>query len=82
MFVLYCVGSGLVTGSSPIQGVLPTVHYIIKLKKRPRSKRAVEPNRKINENAHVTKCSIYFIYSGLDEHSGGICAKRLGLTPS
>jgi hypothetical protein len=39
------VGSGLATGSSPVQGVTPTVYRITKLKKkRPRpKKRAVEP---------------------------------------
>jgi hypothetical protein len=38
VFVLSCVGRGLVTGWSPVQGVLPTVYRIKKLKKRPRSK--------------------------------------------
>jgi hypothetical protein len=33
-----CVGSGLATGLSPVQGVLPTVYRIKELKKRPRSK--------------------------------------------
>jgi hypothetical protein len=41
--VLLCVGSGPATGLSPVQGVLPTVYRIKKLKKRPRSTRAVEP---------------------------------------
>jgi hypothetical protein len=36
-FIL-CVGTGLATGWSPVQGVLPTVYRIKKLKKRPRSK--------------------------------------------
>jgi hypothetical protein len=31
-----CVSSGLVTGSSPVQGVLPTTCRIKNLKKRPR----------------------------------------------
>jgi hypothetical protein len=31
-----CVGSGLATGWSPVQGTLPTVYRIKKLKKRPR----------------------------------------------
>jgi hypothetical protein len=31
---LLCVGSGLATGWSPVQGVLPTMHGITKLKKR------------------------------------------------
>jgi hypothetical protein len=31
-----CVGSGLATGSSPVQGVLPTVFRIKKLKTRPK----------------------------------------------
>jgi hypothetical protein len=37
--VVLCVGSGLATGWSSFQGVLPTVYRIKKLKKRPRSKR-------------------------------------------
>jgi hypothetical protein len=37
--VVLCVGSGIATGWSPVQGVLPTVHRIRKLKKRPRSKK-------------------------------------------
>jgi hypothetical protein len=42
--VVLGVGSGLATGSSPVQKVLPTVYTIKKLKKRPRSKkRAIEP---------------------------------------
>jgi hypothetical protein len=32
VFVLSCVGSGLATGWSPVQGVLPTVYKIKKLK--------------------------------------------------
>jgi hypothetical protein len=39
-FIL-CVGSGLVTGWSPVQGVLPTVYRIKKPKKRPRSNRGL-----------------------------------------
>jgi hypothetical protein len=35
--VVLCVGSDLATGWSPVQGVLPTVYRIKKLKKRPRS---------------------------------------------
>jgi hypothetical protein len=38
VFVLFCVGRGLATGWSPVQGVLPTVYTIKKLKKQPRSK--------------------------------------------
>jgi hypothetical protein len=43
VYVVLCVGSGLETGWSLVQGVLPTVCSIKKLKKRPRSTRAVEP---------------------------------------
>jgi hypothetical protein len=44
--VVLCVGSGLATGWSLVQGVLPTVYRINKLKNRPRSnKRTVEPYR-------------------------------------
>jgi hypothetical protein len=38
-FIL-CVGSGLVTGRAPVQGVLPNVYRIKKLKKRPGPNRA------------------------------------------
>jgi hypothetical protein len=42
--IVLCVGSGLATGWSPVQGVLPTVYRIKKLKKQARyNKRAVEP---------------------------------------
>jgi hypothetical protein len=34
--VVLCVGSGLATGWSPVQGVLPTMYRIKKLKKWPR----------------------------------------------
>jgi hypothetical protein len=37
VFVLSCVGNGLATGWSPIQGVLPTAYRIKNLKKRPGS---------------------------------------------
>jgi hypothetical protein len=39
-FVL-CVGSGLAKGWSPVQGVLPIVYKIKKLKKRPRSNKGM-----------------------------------------
>jgi hypothetical protein len=49
-FVVLCVGSGLATGSSPVQGVLPTVYKIKKLKKLLRSnKRTVDRWRKLRE---------------------------------
>jgi hypothetical protein len=35
--VVLCIGSGLARGLSLVQGVLPTVYRIKKLKKRPRS---------------------------------------------
>jgi hypothetical protein len=38
---LLCVCSGLATGSSPMQGVLPTVYRIKKLKKQPRSNKGL-----------------------------------------
>jgi hypothetical protein len=44
--VVLCVGSGLATSSSPVQGILPTAYKIRKLKRRPRpNKWAVEPNK-------------------------------------
>jgi hypothetical protein len=49
LLVLSCVGIGLVTGWSPVQGVLPTVYRIKKLKKQPRpGKKTVEPLTIIN----------------------------------
>jgi hypothetical protein len=38
VYAVLCIGSGLATGWSPAQGVLPTVYSIEKLKKRPRFK--------------------------------------------
>jgi hypothetical protein len=35
VFVALCVGSGLATGRSPVQGVLLTVYRIKKLKRQP-----------------------------------------------
>jgi hypothetical protein len=47
--VVLCVGSGLATGWFPVQGVLPPVYSIKKLKKRPSSnKRHVEPLKRKN----------------------------------
>jgi hypothetical protein len=44
VYVILCVGSGLAMGWSSVQGILPTVYRIMKLKNRPRSnKRTVEP---------------------------------------
>jgi hypothetical protein len=37
-----CVGSSIATGLSHVQGVLPIVYMITKLRKEPRSERAVE----------------------------------------
>jgi hypothetical protein len=39
IYVVLCVGRGLTTDWSPVQGVLPTVYRTKKVKKRPRSKR-------------------------------------------
>jgi hypothetical protein len=48
VYVVLCVGSGLAAGWSPVQGVLPTVYSVKKLKKkRPRSTRAVGPYKGI-----------------------------------
>jgi hypothetical protein len=40
-YVVLCVGSGLATGWSTVQGVLPTVYRIKKLKKRPGSNKGL-----------------------------------------
>jgi hypothetical protein len=49
--VLFCVGSGLATGWSPVEWVLPSVYRIKKRKKRPRSRRSTldgQPDRQID----------------------------------
>jgi hypothetical protein len=43
-----CVGSGLATGWSLVQGVLPTVSRIKKLKKRPRSNEGLYSHREMS----------------------------------
>jgi hypothetical protein len=48
--VVLCVGNGLATGWSPVQGFLQTVYRTKKLKKRTKIQKAVEPQRKINGN--------------------------------
>jgi hypothetical protein len=45
VFVLSCVGSGLATGLSPVQGVLLTVYRIKKLKERPRCNNGLQSHR-------------------------------------
>jgi hypothetical protein len=46
VYVVLCVGSSFVMGWSPVQGALPTVYKISKLKERPKpNKRALEPNK-------------------------------------
>jgi hypothetical protein len=47
VFIL-CVGGGLATGWSPVQGVLPTVYRSKKLKKRPRSNKGLQSNSNNN----------------------------------
>jgi hypothetical protein len=48
VFAVPCIGSGLATGWSPVQGVLPTVYRITKLKKRPGPNKGLY-NRWMNE---------------------------------
>jgi hypothetical protein len=45
-----CVGSGLATDWSPVQGVQPTTYRIRKLKKRPRPNEGVESHNNNNNN--------------------------------
>jgi hypothetical protein len=53
--VVLCIGSGLATGWSPVQGVLLNVYRIKKLKKRPRSnKRTVQSWEREREGSSVT----------------------------
>jgi hypothetical protein len=48
VYVVLCVGSGLATGWSPVQGVLPTVYRIRNLKKRSMSKGLYSHREKIS----------------------------------
>jgi hypothetical protein len=54
MSVLYafilCVGRGCATGWSPVQGVLPTLYRIKKLKKRPRPNKGLQSHSNNNNN--------------------------------
>jgi hypothetical protein len=62
---LFCVGSGLATGLSPVQGVLPTMYK--KRKKRPRSTRTAEPQ---------TDCLCNNTFaSAVNEHQGNSVCK-------
>jgi hypothetical protein len=51
--VVPCIGRGLETGWSPVQGVLPTVYGIKKLKKRPRPNKGLWSHRNICFNRRV-----------------------------
>jgi hypothetical protein len=48
--ILLCVGSSLATNWSPVQGVLPAVYRIKKLKKRPRPNKGLYCNNNNNNN--------------------------------
>jgi hypothetical protein len=55
--VFLCVCSDLATGRSPVQGVLPTVYRIKKLKKRARSKgRYSQRDRENINNEPIPEC--------------------------
>jgi hypothetical protein len=64
VFVLPCVGSGLARGRSPVQGVLPTVYKIKKLKKRPRFITDCSGHRESKKERKKVVCidSIYVVY--------------------
>jgi hypothetical protein len=53
VFVLFCVCSGLATVWSPVQGVLPTVYWVKKPKKRPRPNEGLYNNNNDN-NIHAS----------------------------
>jgi hypothetical protein len=61
VFVL-CVGSGLATGSSPVQGVLSTVYRFKKLKKAAKAQRAVEPCREREKSVLSLPLSYVWIW--------------------
>jgi hypothetical protein len=50
VFVLSCVDRGLATANPPVQGVLPTVYAIKKLKKQPKSNKGLYSHENNNNN--------------------------------
>jgi hypothetical protein len=48
--IVLCVGSGLATGWSPVQGILPTVYRVTKLTKRPRPNKWLQSHNNKNNN--------------------------------
>jgi hypothetical protein len=50
--VILCVGRGLATGWSRVQGVLPSVYRIKKLKKRPRLNKGLQSHNNNNNNSN------------------------------
>jgi hypothetical protein len=62
--VVLCVGSGLATGWSLVQGILPNVYRIKKFKKRPRfNKRDVaqQTDRQCTMNVDIVQCWGYLV---------------------
>jgi hypothetical protein len=82
VYIVLCVGNGLATGWSSVQGVLPTVYRIKKLKKRPRSNKGLWSHRQIDtytdsihyyktvpsRGSSVGKATIY----GMDDRGVGV----------
>jgi hypothetical protein len=61
-----CVGSGLATGLSPVQGDLPTVYRTKKLKRRPRPNKGLYTHNKNNVRNKIIPstvlCSGHMLY--------------------
>jgi hypothetical protein len=62
VFVLSCVGIGLATGSSSVQGVLMAVYKIHNSRINSKWEQARDPNPSLEEEKEI--CFKLFIYSG------------------
>jgi hypothetical protein len=65
--VVLCVGNGLATGWSPVQGVLPPVYRIKKLKKRSMSKKRTAQPLKLHEPVIVKIISVELAIELIDK---------------
>jgi hypothetical protein len=54
VYVVLCVSRDLATGWSPVQGVLPSVYRIKKLKKQPRPNKVLQSHNNNNNNNTFT----------------------------
>jgi hypothetical protein len=70
VFVL-CVGSGLTTGLSPVQGVVPAVYRIKKLKKRPRPNKGLYSHRWMDGWIRYIRCILHSLSAAVYNRRAG-----------